>query len=89
MKKVYATKAQNNFGELQSQCQLEPISIINNGRPYAVLLSMSDYKRLKEIEAKFYGKLAFVSESCGFMDDEEMNKWIEDKIIASSKTQNQ
>ena len=88
MKIIPSTKVQNNFGGTIEQSQTEIIAITMNGRPYAVLMSSSEYKRLTEIEQRFWMELANVAKSCGFMNDEEMNTWVEGKICDSLKPKN-
>jgi prevent-host-death family protein len=83
MKKVPATRVQNNFGETLESCMTEAVSITKNGREVAVLISKPEYDRLYAFGKRFHGELALIAESCGFMDNEEMHKWIEEKVNAT------
>ncbi len=47
MKRVTATEAQNNFGDLLMSAQSEPISITRNGKEKGVLLSSKEYQEIK------------------------------------------
>ncbi len=47
MKIITATEAQNNFGNLLMDAQSEPISITRNGKEKGVLISSTDYQKLK------------------------------------------
>ena len=53
MKKITSTKAKSNFGELIDTAQREPVTIVKQGRPVAVVVSIEDYKasELLKIEA--------------------------------------
>jgi prevent-host-death family protein len=81
--------AQNHFGVVMEECLEAPVHITMDGRPYAVILSLTEYKRLKWIEENFFGQLASIAESCGFMDEEEMNRWVTEKLDVSFKLENQ
>lgn len=48
MKTVSATDAQNHFGDLLMNAQVEPISITRNGKEKGVLLSSSAYQEIKK-----------------------------------------
>src|ERR1051326_6995943 len=43
---VTATELKNRLSETLERAQREPVSIIKNGRPYAVLVSQQEYERL-------------------------------------------
>lgn len=47
MKIITATEAQNNFGDLLMDAQSEPISITRNGKEKGVLLSSTEYQKMK------------------------------------------
>ncbi len=47
MKIITATEAQNNFGNLLMDAQREPISITRNGKEKGVLISSTDYRKMK------------------------------------------
>jgi prevent-host-death family protein len=47
MKSMSAKDAKNNFGVLMDDVQHEPVSIKKHGRPFAVVLSVREYKELK------------------------------------------
>ena len=47
MKIITATEAQNSFGNLLMDAQSEPISITRNGKEKGVLISSTDYHKMK------------------------------------------
>lgn len=47
MKTITATEAQNNFGDLLMEAQIEPVSITRNGKEKGVLLSSKEYQKIK------------------------------------------
>ena len=79
MLKYTSTYVQDHFKNASKACQTEPVHITKNDSPCAVLLSPTEYKRLTDIENKYWGELAELAESCGFMDDHEVNLWVNTK----------
>ena len=47
MKTLNATQAKNQFGQLLNDAQAEPVAIQKNGRDVAVLVSITQYKAMK------------------------------------------
>ncbi|MFY9589613.1 type II toxin-antitoxin system prevent-host-death family antitoxin [Rickettsia endosymbiont of Halotydeus destructor] len=47
MEQLNATYAKREFGELLIKAQLEPISIVKNGKPIAVIVSDKDFQELE------------------------------------------
>ena len=52
MKKISATIAKNEFGNILMKVQKEPITISRNGKDVAVILSADEYKEIKEPKKK-------------------------------------
>ena len=52
IKSFKATEAKTLFGQLLDTAIGEPVSIERNGRPVAVLLSLKEYRRLTDLDAK-------------------------------------
>ncbi|MGX6959987.1 MAG: type II toxin-antitoxin system prevent-host-death family antitoxin [Rickettsia endosymbiont of Pentastiridius leporinus] len=47
MEQLNATEAKREFGELLIKAQIEPISIIKNGKPIAVVISNKEFQELE------------------------------------------
>lgn len=47
MEQLNATEAKREFGELLMKAQVEPISIIKNGKPIAVIVSEKEFQQLE------------------------------------------
>ncbi len=47
VKTVGAKEAKDHFGDLLNSVQREPVSILRNGRPAAVLVSPDDFVRMQ------------------------------------------
>lgn len=52
MKRMVATDAKTNFGQLVDTALLQPVAIARSGRDVAVVMSRSEYDRLKRIEER-------------------------------------
>jgi prevent-host-death family protein len=52
MKRMVATDAKTNFGQLVDTALVQPVAIARSGRDVAVVMSRSEYDRLKQIEAR-------------------------------------
>ena len=50
--------AKNNFGDLLDTAQRERVSISQNGRPVAVVISQHEYERLQAMEDAFWAARA-------------------------------
>lgn len=50
MQSLSANDAKTNFGKMLISAQSEPIEIVKNGTPVAVVLSTSEYKKLEELK---------------------------------------
>jgi len=49
MKVIAAREAKNQFGNLMDSAQREPITIEKHGRAVAVLMSIEEYKQIKQV----------------------------------------
>ena len=52
MQTLTATDAKYGFGRLIDLARAEPVTIAKHGRPVVVVMSVEEYERLKEIEAR-------------------------------------
>ena len=62
---VTATELKNRLSETMEQAQHEPVSILKNGRPYAVLVSQRDYERFQALEDRYWGERALAATNSG------------------------
>jgi antitoxin Phd len=75
-----ATIAKNKFGVLLDNAMTEPVIIEKKGRPVVVVLSVSEYQRLTDIEDRYWGEKALNAVKKGFLGEEESQKWLEEKF---------
>ncbi|MCH8184465.1 MAG: type II toxin-antitoxin system Phd/YefM family antitoxin [Proteobacteria bacterium] len=52
MQTLTATDAKYGFGRLIDLARAEPVTIAKHGRPVVVVMSVEEYERLKEVEAR-------------------------------------
>lgn len=50
MQSLTANDAKTNFGKMLISAQSEPVEIIKNGTPVAVVLSTKEYQKLEELK---------------------------------------
>jgi prevent-host-death family protein len=74
MKKISATEAKDNFGELIDTAQREPVEIQKKGRPVAVVVSLDEFKRLEAIENSWWAKEAQKALKEGMLGKNESEK---------------
>ena len=79
MRGAAATEVKNKFGQILESAMIEPIAIEKNGRKVVVMMSMSEYQRLLEIEDRYWGELALKAIN-GFLTEKETKAWIERKL---------
>lgn len=87
MKETAATTAKNGFGHLIEMAMTEPVAIEKKGRPIAVLISFDEYKRLIELEDRYWGERALKAIDGGFMTAKETSKWLKGKLSAETEAQ--
>jgi len=58
MTAVSATELKNHLSEAMDTAQREPVVVSKSGRPYAVLVSHSEYERLQAIEDRYWAERA-------------------------------
>jgi antitoxin Phd len=80
VKETAATEAKNRFGHLLEMAMTEPISIEKKGRPVAVLMSVTEYQRLTELEDRYWGERAKEALESGFLTQKETTKWLKGKM---------
>lgn len=86
MRGTTATKAKNRFGELLDMSITEPVAIEKKGRPVAVLLSFAEYRRLSELDDRYWGEKAQEALKSGFLSAEKTTKWLNRKLNAKAST---
>ena len=80
MRGAAATEVKNKFGQILESAMIEPIAIEKNGRKVVVMMSMSEYQRLLEIEDRYWGELALKAIKDGFLTEKETKARIERKL---------
>jgi len=75
-----ATEVKNKFGQILERAINEPIAIEKNGRKVVVMMSMSEYQRLVEIEDRYWGDKALKAIEDGFLTEKDTKSWIERKL---------
>jgi prevent-host-death family protein len=65
-----STEVKNRFGEFMDKAQKEPITVEKTGKPYAVLMSIEDFRRLQAIEDAYWGRLGDEGIASGFLGPE-------------------
>ncbi len=74
MKLMTSTEVRKNFSTVISEVQTEPVSISNNNKNVAVVMSSSRYNELKRIEDILYGKAAELAIKEGFSSKKETDE---------------
>jgi len=74
------TEVKNKFGQILEMAMTEPIAIEKNGRQVVVMMSMSEYQRLLEIEDRYWGEIALKAIEDGFLTVNDTKAWIERKL---------
>ena len=68
---VSATDLKNKLGQYLETAMAEPIIVEKNGRPSSVILSYKEFKRLMELEDKWWGSQALKAEEAGYLGEKE------------------
>ncbi|MCX7979051.1 MAG: type II toxin-antitoxin system Phd/YefM family antitoxin [Bdellovibrionaceae bacterium] len=71
MKKISATKAKDNFGEVIDTAQREPVEIQRKGRAVAVIVSVEEFKRLEALEDSWWANEAQKALNEGMLGQKE------------------
>ena len=69
MKKMTSTMAKNNFGEILTTLQREPVIIEKNGNDVSVVISYSEFKNYQEtvLADRYWGEKAEKAEKAAKM----------------------
>jgi prevent-host-death family protein len=84
MREAGATEAKNKFGQMLEAAMTEPIAIEKKGRPVAVMMSMTEYQRLVEIEDRYWGENARKAVEEGFLTGKDTEAWLKRKLDAKT-----
>lgn len=64
MQSLSANDAKTNFGKMLISAQSEPVEIVKNGTPVAVVLSTNEYKKIEELKRQLVkSRFANIEES--------------------------
>lgn len=81
---IKATDAKNKFGQLLDGAQHEAVLIEKNGRDIAIVLSNSEYERLKAQEEELWILKAQLSKKEGFYSETESERLLESLLDVKS-----
>ena len=84
MREAAATDVKNKFGQMLEATLTEPIAIEKKGRPVAVIMSITEYQRLVEIEDRYWGEKARKVVEEGFVTDKNTRAWLKKKLDAKT-----
>jgi antitoxin Phd len=84
MREAAATDVKNKFGQMLETAMSEPIAIEKKGRPVAVMMSITEFKRLVEIEDRYWGEKARKAIEEGFVAEKDTRKWLKKKLDAKT-----
>ena len=62
---VTATELKHQLSQTMELAQHEPVSILKNGRPYAVLVSQAEYEWYQTLEDRYWGEKARAARASG------------------------
>jgi len=79
---IRATDAKNKFGTLLDSAQHEAVLIEKNGRDIAVVLSNTEYQRLRVYEDELWQLKAQMAKSDGFHSEKESATLLESFLDA-------
>ena len=79
---INVTELEKKVGQyVQQAIVMEPIVIENTGCPMAVMMSYTDYERLKKFEDAFWALKAIEAEKSGYVGDNSLNELIDIKTL--------
>jgi len=67
--KVSATEFKTHFGEYLDMIMREPITINENGRNIAVIISCEEYEQLKKRDDEIWALSAIEAQKSGYVDN--------------------
>jgi prevent-host-death family protein len=83
MREAAATNVKNKFGQMLETAMTEPITIEKKGRPIAVMMSITEYQRLVEIEDRYWGENARKAIEKGYVTGKDTRAWLKKKLDAN------
>ena len=84
MKTVAATEMKQRLGQYLAAALVEPVVVEKSGQPVAVMLSVSEYERLRALEDAHWGERARLAEQSGFAGYEETIRQIQERLNAEA-----
>jgi prevent-host-death family protein len=84
MREAAATDVKNKFGQMLETAMTEPITIEKKGRSVAVMMSITEYQRLIEIEDRYWGEKARKAVQDGFVSEKNTRAWLKRKLDAKT-----
>jgi antitoxin Phd len=82
---INVTELENRVGQyIQQAVVMEPIVIEETGCPMAVMMSYTDYERLKKIEDAFWALKAIEAEKSGYVGENSLSELMRIKTLKDS-----
>ncbi|MEN8219697.1 MAG: type II toxin-antitoxin system Phd/YefM family antitoxin [Pseudomonadota bacterium] len=78
---INVTEFENRFGQYLEAAVREPVIIEKTGYPMAVMMSYTNYERLREIEDAFWAKKALEAEKSGYLGEKSMSELMRIKAL--------
>jgi antitoxin Phd len=82
MKVESATNARVHFGRVIENAFVEPVFIEKSGRTVAVVLSFEEYKKISDIEDRYWLEKALAAEKEGFIGVDASEAWLKETLNA-------
>lgn len=82
MRTFEAKETDRGMTQLLTTVQREPVTIRQQGRPVAVLLSCDEYERLEALDDAYWGERALAAEKEGYLGPEEGEKLLQELLSA-------
>jgi len=71
---ISITEFESQIGQYIQTVAIEPLVIEKTGYPMAVMISYTDYERLKELEDAFWALKALEAEKSGYLGNNSLNE---------------
>lgn len=80
MRVADATEIKNRFGEFVDSVLREPVVVRKSGREVAVILAWDDYRRLTELEDRWWALRAVAAEKEGYLEPEASQNYLQERL---------
>jgi prevent-host-death family protein len=84
MRSVAATEVKQRLGQYLETALVEPVMIEKSGRPAVVMLSITEYERLRALEDAWWGERARQALEGGFTGADETLRRLQERLSAEA-----